>query len=134
MFSPDTKILIVDDMLTMRKIVQKTLSTFGFSSFVTAKDGAEAWSILQEDKSIGLIVSDWNMPNLTGIELLKKVRGHDEIKGTPFVLLTAESESNQVQEALVAGVDNYVVKPFAAATLKSKLEVTYQKFKSRNAA
>lgn len=133
MFSADTKILIVDDMLTMRKIVSKALKNLGFTDITEAKNGVEAWQTLQEG-GFQLIVSDWNMPECTGIELLEKVRGDGDLGSLPFVLLTAEAETQQVQEALQKGVDNYIVKPFSPDTLRQKLEQTYGKVKGRMAA
>lgn len=134
MFASDIKILVVDDMSTMRKIVQKALNSCGFSTIVTAKDGADAWDTLRTHGDFGLIVSDWNMPNMSGLEFLKKVRAEEKFQSLPFVLLTAEADTSQVQEALQAGVDNYIVKPFSAATLKEKLESTYKKLQAKQVA
>ncbi|MEZ4871833.1 MAG: response regulator [Bdellovibrionales bacterium] len=135
MFPDNTKILIVDDMLMMRKLVQKSCKDIGFSDFILASDGDEAWKILNENAdSIGLVISDWNMPNLTGLAFLKQVRADAKLKDVPFVLLTAESEAAQVAEAIQAGVDNYIVKPFNVVTLKEKLEQTYKKIARRLAA
>lgn len=133
MFSPDTKILIVDDMLTMRKIVSKTLKNLAFSNITECKNGIEAWETLQNG-GFQLIISDWNMPECTGIELLEKVRTDGSLGKLPFVLLTAEAETVQVQEALEKGVDNYIVKPFSADTLKTKLEQTFAKVSQRISA
>lgn len=127
MFKPETKILIVDDMTTMRKIVQKSLREMGFSNFVEAADGQKGWDSLNTMGPFGLVVSDWNMPNVTGIEFLKRVRADSNLKTTPFLLLTAESEVEQVKEAVVAGVDGYVVKPFTTETLKKKIEEVAKK-------
>ncbi|MBC86580.1 MAG: hypothetical protein CL677_05310 [Bdellovibrionaceae bacterium] len=135
MFPADTKILIVDDMLMMRKLVQKSCRDIGFSEFILANDGDEAWKVLNENKStIGLVISDWNMPNLTGLAFLKKVRADESLKNMPFVLLTAESEAAQVAEAIQAGVDNYIVKPFNTNALKEKLTQTYKKVQVRAAS
>lgn len=133
MFTPDTKILIVDDMMTMRKIVAKALKSLEFSDITECKNGQEAWETLQGG-GFQLVISDWNMPECTGIELLAKVRGDANLASMPFVLLTAEAEAEQVAEALEKGVDNYIVKPFSADTLKSKLEQAYNKVQSRQAA
>lgn len=128
MFDLGVRVLVVDDMTTMRKIVSKALKTIGFADIIDAADGALAFTALQNsDKPVGLIVSDWNMPNCTGLEFLKRVRGNSQYKDTPFVLLTAESEIEQVKEAIMAGVDNYIVKPFTADTLKQKLEEAHKK-------
>ncbi|MBT4760107.1 MAG: response regulator [Bdellovibrionaceae bacterium] len=128
MFAPEIRILVVDDMKTMRKIVMKSLKTLGFSDFIEAEDGAKAWEQLNNSESkVGLIVSDWNMPNCTGLDFLKRVRANATYKETPFVLLTAESELDQVREAVASGVDNYIVKPFSADILGKKLEVAHKK-------
>ncbi len=127
MFDLKTKILIVDDMKTMRKLVMKSCKDIGFSDFIEAEDGQKGWSVLNENQSVGLIISDWNMPNCSGLELLKRVRADQKWKTLPFVLLTAESEAAQVSEALKAGVSNYIVKPFSTDTLKAKLETTHKK-------
>ncbi|MEZ4873678.1 MAG: response regulator [Bdellovibrionales bacterium] len=128
MFDLNTKILVVDDMNTMRKIVIKACREIGFSNFVEAPDGAIAWERLSSSQEeIGLVISDWNMPNCTGLELLKNVRTDEKMKSMPFILLTAESEVVQVKEALEAGVDNYIVKPFTKDILKRKLQDTYKK-------
>lgn len=130
MFDPSIKLLVVDDMATMRRIVIKSCMELGFESFVEAPDGAIAIERLEENPDVGLIICDWNMPNVTGIEFLKKVRTNDQLAKIPFVLLTAESEVSQVKEALEAGVDNYIVKPFTVDILKRKLQDTYKKVNS----
>ncbi len=127
MFNSLTKILVVDDMMTMRKLVIKALTTMGYSLIEEAEDGQKAWAKLNESAGFGLIISDWNMPNCTGLDFLKRVRSDTRFKELPFVLLTAEGEVSQVKEALTAGVDNYVLKPFTFDSLKEKLESTYKK-------
>lgn len=128
MFDKKTKVLVVDDMMTMRKIVSKTFKDIGFSDIVEAADGVLAWKALCEaNPPIGLVISDWNMPNCTGLELLKKVRSDDRFKSIPFVLVTAEAEQHQIVQALTAGVSNYVVKPFTPPILLEKLEAVYKK-------
>lgn len=131
MFDKSTKILIVDDMMTMRKIVQKSLKELGFTNFVEAADGQKGWEVLLADTTIGLVVSDWNMPNCTGVDLLRRLRSDGTRKSTPFVLLTAESEGHQVAEAVKAGVDNYIVKPFTTEILQKKLEDTFKRVAPR---
>ena len=133
MFAPDTKVLIIDDMMTMRRLVKKALTSLGFSDITDAKDGAEAWNKLQEG-SFQLIISDWNMPNLTGLELLRKVRADEKFAKLPFILLTAEADESQTVEANEAGVDNYIIKPFSADILKEKLTETYGQVQGRLAA
>lgn len=128
MFDLSTRILVVDDMLTMRKIVSKTCQTLGFKNIVEAADGALAWEVLNSaDAQVGLVISDWNMPNCTGVDLLKRVRADSRFKHLPFLLVTAESESSQVMEALKAGVTGYVVKPFNAETLGKQIEEAHKK-------
>lgn len=128
MFDPKTRLLIVDDMMTMRKLVSKICKELGFTDLQEAKDGAEAWNIVQTtNPPIGLIVSDWNMPNMSGLELLKRVRSDAKFAKTPMVLVTAEAEQHQIVEAVKAGVDNYVVKPFTSDILKAKLEAVHKK-------
>lgn len=127
MYPATTKILIVDDMMTMRKLVKKSLTDMGYTNFVEAADGQLAWVKLNEATDIGLIVSDWNMPNCTGLDFLKRVRSDSRFKTMPFILLTAEAEVVQVKEAMAAGVDGYVVKPFTSASLKEKIEQIYKK-------
>jgi two-component system chemotaxis response regulator CheY len=133
MFDPKTKVLVVDDMLTMRKIVTKILRELGFTDITEAQDGNEAWARVQLGH-IGLIISDWNMPNCTGLELLKKVRADQNLSKTPFLLVTAEAEQGQVSEAIKSGVDQYVVKPFSKEGLKAKLELTHKKILARKSA
>lgn len=127
MFNSDIKVLIVDDMMTMRKLVKKNLVSMEFSSFEEAEDGQKAWALLNENPDIGLVISDWNMPNCTGIDLLKRVRADQRFSQLPFVLVTAEGEAKQVKEALTAGVDNYILKPFTLDSMKEKLSQAYKK-------
>lgn len=129
MFDPATKILIVDDMMTMRMLVSKICKTLGFNDITEASDGSQAWEILNSGKiPIGLVISDWNMPNSTGLDLLKRIRVDSRYKKLPFLMVTAESEQPQVVEAMKSGVDGYVVKPFDKETLKGKLEAIYKKY------
>lgn len=127
MFSLESKILVVDDMMTMRKLVQKALKEIGFKTMTEAADGQKAWEALNSDPTYHLIISDWNMPNCTGLDLLKRVRQDSRMKALPFVLLTAESEKGQVVEALKAGVSGYIVKPFTVEALKTQLEAVHKK-------
>ena len=135
MFPADTKILVVDDMLTMRKLVIRCLKDLGYSNITDADDGETAWPILETAAKGGipfqLVISDWNMPKLPGIELLKKVRGSDVTKGVPFVFITAEAEMQQVMEAIKSGASNYITKPFTPATLKEKLTAVYSAFAAK---
>ena len=138
MFPNDTRILVVDDMLTMRKLVKKGLTQIGFTNIVEAPDGDVAWKKVMDMVDMGapvqLIISDWNMPNMKGIELLKKVRAEAKTKATPFCLLTAESEKSQVIEAVQAGVNEYIVKPFTKDQLEEKLKNVWAKVGSKAAA
>ena len=114
-------VLIVDDYNTMLRIIKNLLKQLGFSNVDEATDGAMAFEKVQQ-KDYGLIISDWNMEPMTGLELLKQVRGSDKpFKDVPFIMVTAESKTENVVAAKQAGVNNYIVKPFNAETLKSKM-------------
>ena len=122
MFPKDLKILICDDMGTMRKIIKNSLSDLGYNNTVQAKDGVEGWAKLEEcvgqpDK-IGMILCDWNMPSMTGIDLLKQIRGDERFADLPFIMLTAKSEEADAQEADHFGVSAYITKPFSASDLE----------------
>lgn len=114
------KILVVDDFATMRKVVRNLLKQVGYENIVEAEDGVMALKALKSQK-IGLIISDWNMPNMTGLELLKSVRSDEDLKATPFLMVTAEALQDNVIAAVKAGVSNYIVKPFTAETLNEKI-------------
>ncbi len=120
-FQPNLKILVVDDFPTMRRIVKTLLKQNGFNNFIEAEDGALGYATLQKEDGIGMVVSDWNMPNMTGLEFLKAVRADARFKHLPFLMVTAEAEKENIIEAVKAGVSNYIVKPFTAQTLKEKL-------------
>lgn len=131
MFAPTTRVLVVDDFKTMRKIVINALAGIKLTQVTEADDGATAWPLIEEalakNEPFGLIVSDWNMPKMQGIELLKKVRGNEALKHTPFLMVTAEAETKNIMEAVTVGVSNYIVKPFSPATFVEKLTVVYKK-------
>lgn len=131
MFKPETKFLIVDDFATMRKIVKKVLNELGYTNVVEADDGRNAFATLQDalqkNEPFNCIISDWNMPNMTGIELLRQCKADPKLSVLPFVLVTAESEQANIIEAAKAGVSDYVIKPFNANTLKEKLTRVYNK-------
>ena len=115
-------VLIVDDYKTMLRIIRNLLKQLGFENVDEAADGGGAFEILTKgDKTFGLVISDWNMEPMTGIELLRKVRADPKLKTVPFIMITAESKSENVIAAKEAGVSNYIVKPFNAETLKAKL-------------
>ena len=115
------KVLVADDFATMRRIVKGVLKQLGFNNIVEAEDGSTALDALKKEK-IGLIVSDWNMPKMTGLDLLKAVRGDEGLKGIPFIMVTAEGLKENVLEAVKLGVTNYVVKPFAPEAFSEKIQ------------
>jgi two-component system chemotaxis response regulator CheY len=115
------KILVVDDFITMRRIVIKLLQEIGYVNFDQAEDGQKALTSLQS-ADFDFVVSDWNMPNMTGLDLLKHVRKDPRLKEMPFLLITAEAKRSQILEAAEAGTDGYIVKPFTAATLMEKVD------------
>jgi two-component system chemotaxis response regulator CheY len=121
------KVLVVDDYKTMIRIIGNLLKQIGFSNIDDAADGSAALSKLR-GTSFGLIISDWNMEPMTGLELLREVRSDASLKATPFLMITAESKTENVVAAKEAGVDNYIVKPFNAETLKSKIEAVLGAF------
>jgi two-component system, chemotaxis family, chemotaxis protein CheY len=114
-------VLIVDDFATMRRIIKGVLKQLGFSNLIEAEDGEAALKELRKE-NVGLIVSDWNMPNMTGLELLKAVRADNNLKSIPFLMVTAEGQKENVIQAVQAGVSNYIVKPFTPETFNAKLE------------
>lgn len=120
------KTLVIDDMMTMRKIITKMLKQIGFTNVSEADDGATAWPMIQQAQESGepfdFIVSDWNMPKMSGLDLLIKIRGTDGIKDTPFLMVTAEAEQSNVVKVVQAGVSNFVVKPFKPETLQEKIQ------------
>jgi two-component system chemotaxis response regulator CheY len=114
-------ILVVDDYNTMIRIIRNLLKQIGFENIDEASDGEAALRKLRGDKKYSLVISDWQMEPMTGFDLLKEVRADDELKETRFIMVTAESKTENVIAAKKAGVDNYIVKPFNAATLKAKI-------------
>lgn len=125
-FNPKQKILIVDDMSTMRKIIKNMLTKMGCNDLTEAEDGEPAWKMIQEAHEAGqpfeFIVSDWNMPQMNGLDLLKHIREDERFKTLPFLMITAEAEQSNVVIAVKAGVSNFIVKPFAITTLKEKID------------
>ena len=117
-------VLVVDDFATMRRIVSNLLREAGFKHLVEAEDGAEALRKL-EAGNFQFVVSDWNMPKMTGLELLKSVRSSESLKHLPFLMVTAEARKENIVEAAHAGADGYIVKPFTGATLREKIEAIY---------
>lgn len=121
-YDKNMNVLVVDDYQTMVRIIKNLLKQIGFSNIDEAADGTEAFGKIQ-GKDYGLIISDWNMEPMTGLELLKKVRGSGEsFSNVPFIMVTAESKTENVIIAKQAGVNNYIVKPFNAETLKNKID------------
>ncbi len=119
-------VLVVDDFSTMRKIVKKCLKELGFENITEADDGKNALEKLQA-APFELIISDWNMPNMMGIDLLRAVRADPRLKAIPFIMVTAEAQKQNVLEAAKAGVSNYIVKPFTADQLQIKLEAVFNR-------
>jgi two-component system, chemotaxis family, chemotaxis protein CheY len=115
------KILIVDDFATMRKVIRNLLKQGGFENVAEAEDGAAALKVLKS-QPFDFVISDWNMPNMSGLELLKAVRADEELKELPFLMVTAEALKDNVVAAVKAGVSNYIVKPFTAEVLNEKIE------------
>ena len=120
------RVLVADDFATMRKIVRNILKQIGFDDIVEAEDGQAALQVLKNE-NIGLVVTDWNMPNMTGLELLEKIRKDPKTANLPVLMVTAEGLKENVVAAVKAGVNNYVVKPFTAEVLQEKLEQIFKK-------
>jgi len=128
--SQDIKILIVDDMAAMRKILKTLLGQLGYKNVDEAEDGKQALEILKQNPNrYGLVVTDWNMPNMTGIELVQAIRSDEQLKHLPVLMVTAEAKKENVLMAIKAGVNNYIVKPFTAETLKEKIEKIFSSLK-----
>lgn len=123
------KVLVADDFATMRKIVRNILKQIGFDNILEAEDGQAAIQILRNE-NIGLVVTDWNMPNMTGLELLQKIRNDPQTANLPVLMVTAEGLKENVVIAVKAGVNNYVVKPFTAEILQEKIEQIFKKLAS----
>ena len=121
---PAPPVLVVDDYKTMIRIIRNLLKQLGFCEVDDAADGTEAFEMMKRRK-YGLVISDWNMEPMTGYELLKEIRGDEELARTPFIMVTAESKTENVVAAKKAGVNDYIVKPFNASTLKSKIDAVF---------
>jgi two-component system chemotaxis response regulator CheY len=120
------KILVVDDMSTMRRIVKNILKQLGFSNMEEAENGQDALTKLRAD-AYGFVVSDWNMPVMPGIEMLRAIRADEKLKHIPVLMVTAEAQKENLIEAIQAGVNNYVVKPFTAETMQEKINKIFNK-------
>jgi two-component system chemotaxis response regulator CheY len=117
---PNMKVLVVDDMVTMRRIVKNILKQLGFGNVDEAENGQEALQKLRAD-TFGFVVSDWNMPIMTGIDMLRAIRADEKLKAIPVLMVTAEAQQSNLVEAVQAGVSNYIVKPFTAETMQEKI-------------
>jgi|SRR5688572_17975228 two-component system, chemotaxis family, chemotaxis protein CheY len=124
MFDPHMKILTVDDFSTMRRILKNILCHLGYANVVEADDGTAALAVLQT-QDIDFVISDWNMPNMNGLELLKAIRADDTLQHIPVLLVTAEALKENVVEAVKAGVNGYIVKPFTTETLREKIAAIF---------
>ena len=116
------KVLVVDDSSTMRRIIVNTLSRLGYKDTVQGADGVEAWEAMQANPDVGVVITDWNMPNMNGLELVKKIRAEEKYIDVPIIMVTTEGGKAEVITALKAGVNNYIVKPFTPQVLKEKLQ------------
>ncbi len=124
------KILIVDDFSTMRRIIKNLLRDLGFTNTAEADDGTSALPMLQSG-SFDFLVTDWNMPGMSGIDLLRAVRADERLKHLPVLMVTAEAKRDQIIEAAQAGVNGYVVKPFTAQALKEKIEKIFERVQAK---
>jgi two-component system, chemotaxis family, chemotaxis protein CheY len=117
---PDTKFLVVDDYLSMRRMVKSVLNDLGYSNVTEANDGSTALPLLR-DGDFDFLITDWNMPGMPGLDLLKAVRANARLAKLPVLMVTAEAKREQIVEAVQAGVNGYIIKPFTAEVLKEKL-------------
>ena len=115
------KLLVVDDSSTMRRIIKNTLTRLGYKDVFEGEDGVQGWNVLNDNTDIGMLITDWNMPEMNGLELVKKVRADARFKDLPIIMVTTEGGKAEVITALKAGVNNYIVKPFTPQVLKEKL-------------
>jgi two-component system chemotaxis response regulator CheY len=122
---PNMKILVVDDMSTMRRIVKNILKQLGFNNLEEAENGQEALTKLKAE-TYGFVVSDWNMPVMMGIDMLRAIRADESLKKIPVLMVTAEAQKENLMEAVQAGVSNYVVKPFTAETMQEKINKIFK--------
>lgn len=130
MADPNMKFLVVDDFSTMRRIVRNLLKELGFTNVQEAEDGVDALNKLRGE-SFDFVVSDWNMPNMTGIDLLRAIRADEKLKHLPVLMVTAEAKRENIIEAAQAGASGYVVKPFTAGTLDEKLKKIFEKMPTK---
>jgi len=125
MISKDIKILVADDFPTMRRIIRGLLKNLGYKNVAEAEDGCDALEKLKES-SFDFLVTDWNMPNMTGLELIKSVRATKTLQDLPILLVTAEAEKENIIQAAQAGVSNYIVKPFTVETMEQKINAIFK--------
>ncbi len=116
------KLLVVDDSSTMRRIIKNTLEKLGHPDVLEAEHGVEAWDLLNKNNDIKVVITDWNMPEMNGLDLVKKIRAEKKYEDMPIIMVTTEGGKAEVITALKAGVNNYIVKPFTPQVLKEKLE------------
>ncbi len=116
------KVLVVDDSSTMRRIIVNTLARLGYKDTIQGGDGVEGWDALTANEDVGIVITDWNMPNMNGLEFVKKIRAEDKYNDVPIIMVTTEGGKAEVITALKAGVNNYIVKPFTPQVLKEKLQ------------
>ena len=121
----DIRVLVVDDMSTMRRIIKTILNQLGYSNIEEAENGKQALGKLKKEK-FDFVITDWNMPEMDGLELVKQIRSDDDLKSIPVLMVTAEAKKENVMEALKAGVNNYIVKPFTPEVLKEKMEKIFK--------
>ena len=115
------KLIVVDDSSTMRRIIKNTLARLGYKDILEGEDGVQGWAVLDENPDTGMLITDWNMPEMNGLELVKKVRADERFTDLPIIMVTTEGGKAEVITALKAGVNNYIVKPFTPQVLKEKL-------------
>ena len=115
------KLLVVDDSSTMRRIIKNTLARLGYKDILEGADGVEGWNQINNNPDVDMLITDWNMPEMNGLELVKKVRADDRFIDLPIIMVTTEGGKGEVITALKAGVNNYIVKPFTPQILKEKL-------------
>ena len=115
------KLIVVDDSSTMRRIIKNTLARLGYKDILEGEDGVQGWDVLDSNPDTGMLITDWNMPEMNGLELVKKVRADDRFTDLPIIMVTTEGGKAEVITALKAGVNNYIVKPFTPQVLKEKL-------------
>jgi Response regulator containing CheY-like receiver, AAA-type ATPase, and DNA-binding domains len=125
-YDKNMRILVVDDFSTMRKIIKNILRQLGFTNVIEADDGSTGWEALNRE-NVDFIISDWNMPKMSGIEFLRKVRASEEYAELPFLMVTAEAQQENIIEAVQAKVSNYIVKPFTPETLNQKIQKIFGK-------